>query len=111
MTETAERKALTREQLLNAYRMMRTIREFEERVHAEFATGEIPGFVHLYAGEEASAVGVCINLDDRDMMAEIYGRKSGSCHGKGGSMHIADLSKGMLGANGIVGGGPPLICG
>jgi acetoin:2,6-dichlorophenolindophenol oxidoreductase subunit alpha len=132
MTETAEQKALTREQLLSAYRMMRAIREFEERVHAEFATGEIPGFVHLYAGEEASAVGVCSHLDDRDtiasthrghghciakgvdvgeMMAEIYGRRTGSCHGKGGSMHIADLSKGMLGANGIVGGGPPLICG
>src|SRR5260370_15426267 len=132
MTETAERKALTREQLLSAYRTMRAIREFEERVHAEFATGEIPGFVHLYAGEEASAAGVCGNLDDRDtiasthrghghciakgvdigeMMAEIYGRRTGSCHGKGGSMHIADLSKGMLGANGIVGGGPPLICG
>ena len=137
MTDTEERKAptgrtLTREHLLDVYRMMRTIREFEERVHAEFATGEIPGFVHLYAGEEASAVGVCSNLDGRDtiasthrghghciargvdvieMMAEIYGRKTGSCHGKGGSMHIADLSKGMLGANGIVGGGPPLICG
>ena len=132
MTETVQRKALSREQLLSAYRMMRTIRDFEERVHAEFATGEIPGFVHLYAGEEASAVGVCLNLDGRDtiasthrghghciargvdvteMMAEIYGRKTGSCHGKGGSMHIADLSKGMLGANGIVGGGPPLICG
>jgi TPP-dependent pyruvate/acetoin dehydrogenase alpha subunit len=118
--------------LLDAYRMMRTIREFEERLHAEFATGEIPGFVHLYAGEEASATGVCLHLDERDaiasthrghghciakgvdvkaMMAEIYGRKTGSCHGKGGSMHIADLSKGMLGANGIVGGGPPLICG
>jgi acetoin:2,6-dichlorophenolindophenol oxidoreductase subunit alpha len=132
MTDTVERNALTREQLLSAYRLMRTIRDFEERVHAEFATGEIPGFVHLYAGEEASAVGVCSNLDDRDtiasthrghghciakgvdvgeMMAEIYGRQTGSCHGKGGSMHIADLSKGMLGANGIVGGGPPLICG
>src|SRR5215467_9967387 len=121
MTDTVERKALSREQLLSAYRMMRAIREFEERVHAEFATGEIPGFVHLYAGEEASAVGVCSNLDGRDtiakgvdvseMMAEIYGRRTGSCHGKGGSMHIADLSKGMLGANGIVGGGPPLICG
>ncbi len=118
--------------LLAAYRMMRTIRGFEERVHQEFATGEIPGFVHLYAGEEASAVGVCMHLDERDsiasthrghghciakgvdvkaMMAEIYGRQTGSCHGKGGSMHIADLSKGMLGANGIVGGGPPLICG
>ncbi|RSM39150.1 thiamine pyrophosphate-dependent dehydrogenase E1 component subunit alpha [Amycolatopsis balhimycina DSM 5908] len=118
--------------LREAYRLMRTIRVFEERVHDEFATGEIPGFVHLYAGEEASAAGVCLHLDDRDaiasthrghghciakgvdvkaMMAEIYGRKTGSCHGKGGSMHIADLSKGMLGANGIVGGGPPLICG
>jgi pyruvate dehydrogenase E1 component alpha subunit len=132
MTDTVERRALTPEQLLSVYRTMRSIREFEERVHAEFATGEIPGFVHLYAGEEASAVGICSNLDDRDtiasthrghghciakgvnvseMMAEIYGRKTGSCHGKGGSMHIADLSKGMLGANGIVGGGPPLICG
>jgi pyruvate dehydrogenase E1 component alpha subunit len=120
------------EQLLDAYRTMRTIREFEERVHEEFAGGDIPGFVHLYAGEEASATGVCAHLDDRDaiasthrghghciakgvdvigMMAEIYGRASGSCKGKGGSMHIADLSKGMLGANGIVGGGPPLICG
>lgn len=120
------------EQLLEAYRMMRTIRDFEERVHEEFAGGDIPGFVHLYAGEEASATGVCMHLDDRDaiasthrghghciakgvdvvaMMAEIYGRSTGSCKGKGGSMHIADLSKGMLGANGIVGGGPPLICG
>jgi len=120
------------EALHDAYRTMRTIREFEERVHEEFATGDIPGFVHLYAGEEASAVGVCSHLDNRDtiasthrghghciakgvdvkaMMAEIYGRQTGSCHGKGGSMHIADLSKGMLGANGIVGGGPPLICG
>ena len=132
MTDTLERKTLTREQLLDAYRTMRSIREFEERVHREFATGDIPGFVHLYAGEEASAAGVCLNLDERDtiasthrghghciakgvnvaeMMAEIYGRRTGSCHGKGGSMHIADLSKGMLGANGIVGGGPPLICG
>ena len=128
-TGTAE---LSAEQLLDAYRTMRTIRAFEDRVHDEFATGEIPGFVHLYAGEEASAVGVCIHLDQRDtiasthrghghciakgvdvkeMMAEIYGRVTGSCRGKGGSMHIADLSKGMLGANGIVGGGPPLICG
>jgi pyruvate dehydrogenase E1 component alpha subunit len=118
--------------LLQAYRTMRTIREFEERVHTEFATGGIPGFVHLYAGEEASATGVCMQLGDEDyiasthrghghciakgvdpveMMAEIYGKVTGSCRGKGGSMHIADLSKGMMGANGIVGGGGPLICG
>ena len=123
---------LAREQLLRAYRQMRLIREFEERVHDEFAKGDMPGFVHLYAGEEASAVGVCMNLDERDviacthrghghciakgcdvgaMMAEIYGKGDGICGGKGGSMHIADLSKGMLGANGIVGGGPPLACG
>ncbi len=123
---------LNRDDLLRAYRTMRVIRDFEERLHVEFATGEIPGFVHLYAGEEASAVGVCMHLGDKDsiasthrghghciakgcdvggMMKEIYGRKEGLCAGKGGSMHIADLSKGMLGANGIVGGGPPLICG
>jgi TPP-dependent pyruvate/acetoin dehydrogenase alpha subunit len=123
---------LTKEQLFEAYRTMRTIREFEDRLHTEFATGEIPGFVHLYAGEEASATGVCMHLgpDDRiasthrghghciakgvdvmAMMAEIYGKTTGACRGKGGSMHIADLSLGMMGANGIVGGGPPLVCG
>ena len=122
----------TAEQLLDAYRVMRTIREFEERLHVEFATGEIPGFVHLYAGEEAIAAGVCAHLGRDDyvasthrghghaiakgcdvpaMMAEIYGKKTGICHGKGGSMHIADIDQGMLGANGIVGGGPPLVCG
>src|SRR5438876_8177795 len=123
---------LGKTELLKAYRTMKTIREFEERVHVEFATGEIPGFVHLYAGEEAIAAGVCLQLDERDkitsthrghghclakgcdvygMMAEIYGRRTGLCAGKGGSMHIADLEKGMLGANGVVGGGPPLACG
>jgi acetoin:2,6-dichlorophenolindophenol oxidoreductase subunit alpha len=123
---------LTKEQLLESYRVMRTIREFEERLHREFATGEIPGFVHLYAGEEAIAAGVIGHLGPDDyvasthrghghaiakgcdvdgMMAEIYGKQTGICHGKGGSMHIADLDRGMLGANGIVGGGPPLVCG
>ena len=123
---------LNKNETLRAYRIMKTIREFEERIHVEFATGEIPGFVHLYAGEEASATGICMHLNDHDkitsthrghghciakgcdvygMMAEIYGKKNGLCGGKGGSMHIADLSKGMLGANGIVGGGPPLACG
>ncbi|MEL0279424.1 MAG: thiamine pyrophosphate-dependent dehydrogenase E1 component subunit alpha [Deltaproteobacteria bacterium] len=123
---------LNETQLLEAYRKMRQIRAFEDRVHEEFATGEIPGFVHLYAGEEASAVGFCMHLSDKDriasthrghghciakgveingMMSEIYGRRNGICAGKGGSMHIADLEKGMMGANGIVGAGPPLICG
>ena len=123
---------LSRDELLKAYRQMRTIREFEDTVHNEFSAGNIPGFVHLYAGEEASAVGFCLHLKDHDriasthrghghciakgcdvvaMMREIFGRQGGLCGGKGGSMHIADLSKGMMGANGIVGGGPPLICG
>ncbi|MBH9312598.1 thiamine pyrophosphate-dependent dehydrogenase E1 component subunit alpha [Pseudomonas aeruginosa] len=123
---------LSTDQLLHAYRVMRTIRAFEERLHVEFATGEIPGFGHLYAGEEASAAGVMAHLRDDDciasthrghghciakgvdvhgMMAEIYGKKTGVCQGKGGSMHIADLEKGMLGANGIVGAGAPLAAG
>jgi acetoin:2,6-dichlorophenolindophenol oxidoreductase subunit alpha len=123
---------LSKEELLEAYRTMRTIREFEERLHVDFARGDIPGFVHLYAGEEASAVGIMMHLNDNDriasthrghghciakgvdvkeMMAEIYGKRTGACRGKGGSMHIADLSKGMMGANGILGAGAPLICG
>jgi len=123
---------LSREELSDAYRTMRTIRSFEDRLHLEFATGEIPGFVHLYAGEEAIAAGILGQLNEDDfiasthrghghaiakgcdvkaMMAEIYGKQTGLCRGKGGSMHIADVDKGMLGANGIVGGGPPMICG
>ncbi len=124
--------SLNSQQLLSVYKQMCVIREFEQRVHTEFAGGAIPGFVHLYAGEEASAIGICTHLDERDviasthrghghciakgcdikaMMKEIFGKRDGLCGGKGGSMHIADLAKGMLGANGIVGGGPPLICG
>src|SRR5262245_29730141 len=123
---------LSRDELIRAYRDMRTIRAFEDRVQEEFAAGNIPGFVHLYAGEEASAVGVCMHLTDQDyiasthrghghciakgcdvdaMMKELFARDGGLCGGKGGSMHIADLDRGMLGANGIVGGGPPLVCG
>jgi acetoin:2,6-dichlorophenolindophenol oxidoreductase subunit alpha len=123
---------LSRDALIEAYRKMRTIRAFEDKIHDLFEAGELPGFVHLYAGEEASAVGVCAHLDDEDrivsthrghghciakgcdvegMMLELFGRRAGVCGGKGGSMHIADLSKGMMGANAIVGGGPPLACG
>ncbi|WP_372604214.1 thiamine pyrophosphate-dependent dehydrogenase E1 component subunit alpha [Actibacterium sp.] len=123
---------LEKEGLLAAYRRMKTIREFEERLHVDFGRGDIPGFVHLYAGEEAAGVGIMMHLHDRDriasthrghghciakgvdvraMMAEIYGKATGSCAGKGGSMHIADLSKGMMGANGILGAGAPLVCG
>ncbi|MDH2911898.1 thiamine pyrophosphate-dependent dehydrogenase E1 component subunit alpha [Kosakonia sp. HypNH10] len=123
---------LNTQQLLKAYRKMREIREFEERLHTENTSGDIPGFIHLYTGEEAIAVGVCENLQQTDyigsthrghghciakgcdihaMMAEIFGKDAGLCRGKGGSMHIADLSKGMLGANAIVGGAPPLVIG
>ena len=70
--------SLTREGLLQAYRTMRTIREFEERVHVDFATGEIPGFVHLYAGEEASATGICMHLNRDDYIASTH-RGHGHC--------------------------------
>ncbi|WP_020655272.1 thiamine pyrophosphate-dependent dehydrogenase E1 component subunit alpha [Massilia niastensis] len=124
--------ALSRAQLLQAYRQMKTIREFEERVHVENAAGAIPGFTHLYCGQEAVAVGACEHLDDADyiisthrghghciakgcevvgMMKEIHGRRDGLNGGKGGSMHIADVKKGMLGANGIVGAGQPIAVG
>lgn len=123
---------LSRKDILEAYRAMRTIRRFEERIMEEVGTGDIPGNTHLYAGQEASAVGICMQLRDDDyissthrghghciakgveidgMMAELFGRASGTCGGKGGSMHIADLRKGMLGANGIVAGGAPITCG
>ncbi len=123
---------LSKDDLLNVYRKMRTIRGFKERLHVDFGRGDIPGFMHLYVGEEAAGVGIMSHLNDGDrsasthrrhghciakgvdpveMMKEIYGKKGGSCNGKGSSMHIADLSKGMMGANGILGAGTPLICG
>lgn len=125
-------QTLDKERLLRMYEQMQTIRTFEERAGKEFAAGKVPGFVHLYAGEEAVAVGVCSHLTDDDfitshhrghghciakgvdvqaMVAELLGREAGACRGKGGSMHIADVHKGMLGANGIVGGGFPLAAG
>ena len=73
---------LSKSELLDAYRRMRTIREFEERLHKEFATGDIPGFVHLYAGQEASATGVCMNLDDQDFISSTH-RGHGHCIAKG----------------------------
>ncbi|MEE9280242.1 MAG: thiamine pyrophosphate-dependent dehydrogenase E1 component subunit alpha [Myxococcota bacterium] len=123
---------LTREKLLDIYRRMRLIRAFEERLNDLVMAGKLSGFLHLYAGEEAVAVGVASHLSDSDyfssthrghghciakgvdvkaMMAELFGRATGVCKGKGGSMHIADLSRGMIGANGIVGAGIPLAVG
>ncbi len=113
-------------------RQMLTIRRFEERASADYHAGKIYGVVHCYIGEEAVAVGVCSALDRGDriisthrghghciakgadlnrMMAELYGRQTGYCKGKGGSMHIADFGIGMLGANGIVAGGISIITG
>ena len=123
---------LTQEKLFWIYERMRLIREFENKAAELFAAGKIPGFVHLYAGEEAIAAGICAHLTDSDfitsthrghghciakgvdiyeMTAELFGKSDGACKGKGGSMHIADVTKGMLGANGIVGAGGPLACG
>ncbi|HME41769.1 MAG TPA: thiamine pyrophosphate-dependent dehydrogenase E1 component subunit alpha [Syntrophorhabdales bacterium] len=124
--------SITREELISMYTKMLTIRRFEERAVREWASGAIPGLIHSYIGQEAVAVGVCAHLgvDDRivsnhrghghciakgadlkRMMAEIYGKKTGYCKGKGGSMHIADFSIGMLGANGIVCAGLPIAVG
>ena len=124
---------LTKEQLLEAYRVMRTIREFEERLHTRVRDrARSPASCTSTPARRRSPPACCAHLraddyiasthrghghaiakgcDVKGMMAEIYGKTTGICHGKGGSMHIADLAKGMLGANGIVGGGPPLVCG
>lgn len=121
-----------REELKELLENMLVIREFETVVQKHFAEGEIPGFVHLYLGEEAVAVGACSTLTEEDyitsthrghghllarggdikkMMAEIFGKATGYNKGKGGSMHIADVSLGILGANGIVGAGMPIAAG
>jgi TPP-dependent pyruvate/acetoin dehydrogenase alpha subunit len=113
-------------------RKMLTIRRFEERASEDYGAGKIYGVVHCYIGEEAVAVGVCSALTETDriisthrghghciakgadlnrMMAELYGRQTGYCKGKGGSMHIADFGIGMLGANGIVAGGISIVTG
>ena len=123
---------IRKETLLEMYRKMLTIRRFEERAAELYAAGRMPGFVHLYIGEEAVATGVCASLTDKDfitsthrghghviakggktdlMMAGLYGKVTGYCKGKGGSMHIADVDLGILGANGIVGAGQPISVG
>jgi TPP-dependent pyruvate/acetoin dehydrogenase alpha subunit len=122
----------TKAEKLDLYRKMLTVRAFEEKAGELFAQNLIPGFIHLSIGEEASSVGTCSVLrhDDyvasthrghghliakgaepKKMFAELFGKKTGYCKGKGGSMHIADFSLGILGANGVVGGGFPIIIG
>jgi pyruvate dehydrogenase E1 component alpha subunit len=123
-------KSLDTPLLLEIYRKMVSVRTFEETAADLFLKGQLPGFLHCYIGEEAVAAGVCAHLTAQDMitsthrghghavakgahldmmMAELFAKKTGYCHGKGGSMHIADL--GILGANGIVGGGIPIAAG
>jgi len=124
--------AYSKDFLLNLYKTMVRIRNFELMAEKLFLEGELPGFIHLYIGEESIATGVIANLRKDDfitsthrghghmiakgadinrMMAELYGRTTGYCKGKGGSMHIADFSIGVLGANGVVGGGLPIAVG
>lgn len=123
---------MEKKELLKMYETMQTIRRFEFQTSKSFAEGLVQGFVHLYIGQEAIATGVCANMNRDDyitsthrghghiiakgadlklMMAELCGRETGYCKGKGGSMHIADTDLGILGANGIVGGGLNLACG
>ncbi|HWR38437.1 MAG TPA: thiamine pyrophosphate-dependent dehydrogenase E1 component subunit alpha [Patescibacteria group bacterium] len=123
---------LKADQLRGFYETMMTIRAFELKAVELFADNQLPGFVHLYLGEEAVATGVCASLTNKDyitsthrghghliakggkvdlMMAELFGKSTGYCKGKGGSMHIADVELGILGANGIVGAGQPISAG
>lgn len=123
---------ITNETLLDLHRRMVRIRLFEETAGKLMEDGKIPGALHLYVGQEAVACGVMVHLSNEDwitsthrghghliakggefdqMFAELYGRATGYCKGKGGSMHICAMELGMLGANGIVGGGPPIAVG
>lgn len=125
-------KTYSKDQLLAWYETMYRMRRFEEEVFEFYKQGLMPGLAHLYIGEEAVATGVCAALNDSDfigsthrghghllargadikrMMAEILGKVDGYCRGKGGSMHIMAMDKGILGANGIVGGGIPIATG
>jgi TPP-dependent pyruvate/acetoin dehydrogenase alpha subunit len=121
-----------KDKMLEMYRSMQRIRQFETKTRDLALANELPGFVHVSIGEEASATGVCAALRKTDyitsthrghghllakggqlnrMMAELYGKRTGYCKGKGGSMHIVDYALGILGANGIVGGGLPIATG
>ncbi len=123
---------LTNEKLLDIHRRMVRVRTFETEAGRLAEAGKIPGALHLYVGQEAVAAGVMVHLSNEDwitsthrghghliakggefdkMFAELFGRATGYCKGKGGSMHISNMALGMLGANGIVGAGPPIAVG
>lgn len=125
-------KNMNKETAIGFYKKMVKIRKFEEKLYYLFSTRVMPGSMHQYNGQEAVAVGVCANLTDNDyitsthrghghclakgadvnaVMAEMFAKKTGCCKGMGGSMHIADFSVGMLGANGIVAAGIPIATG
>lgn len=137
MAKTKEKKAtvkqeISKEKLLHMYKLMCDIRNFDDKVNQMVKRGQVPGMTHFSVGEEAANVGaiaaisegdlitsnhrghgqtIAMEIDLNEMMAEIMGKATGTCKGKGGSMHIADLDKGNLGANGIVGGGMGMAIG
>jgi acetoin:2,6-dichlorophenolindophenol oxidoreductase subunit alpha len=132
MAKVERRGEVSRERLLEFFRDMLLIRRFEEKVEERFRAGELPGFLHVALGQEATAVGVCQALEDGDViasthrahghalangtppnevMAELYGKVEGCSHGYGGSMHLYDVERGLLGANAVIGGGLPAIVG
>ncbi|HMB84934.1 MAG TPA: thiamine pyrophosphate-dependent enzyme, partial [Methylomirabilota bacterium] len=129
-TQTTEPR-MQLEQDLHMYRQMAKIRAFEEQVNELYKGAKMPGLAHLYVGEEAVAVGICARLrpsdwitsthrghghalakglPPRELMAELFGRATGCCGGRGGSMHLYAPRVGLLGTNGLVGGGiPPAV--
>src|SRR5213594_340024 len=132
MAKVEQKGTLSKSDLREFFREMLLIRRFEEKVEERFRAGELPGFLHIALGQEATAVGVCRALEDGDViasthrahghvlangtppnevMAELYGKTEGCSHGYGGSMHLYDLSRGNLGANAVIGGGLPAVTG
>src|SRR3989442_11611029 len=132
MAKVEKKGALSKEDLREIFREILLIRRFEEKVEERFRAGELPGFLHVAIGQEAVAVGICRALADGDviasthrahghtlakgthpneLMAELYGKREGCSHGYGGSMHLYDVERGLLGANAVIGGGLPAIVG
>jgi len=132
VAKVEHRTSLAKSDLPDVLREMLLIRRFEEKVEERFRAGELPGFLHVAIGQEACAVGVCRALEDGDVitsthrahghtlakgthpnevMAELYGKQEGCCHGYGGSMHLYDVERGNMGANAVIGGGLPQVAG